>query len=202
MPPRLRISVQLRPSTIHIHFPVRSFSSTTTFASQAPTKNEKISPADLLATPSWDPSSLVPTPDDIRNAASHITPAQLRHLLRLSGLSPPSSPAEEQEMLATLGAQLHFVRQVQAAAASGDVSELEPLRSLRDETEEGIRESEVGRETLADVLNKEDLKGKYYPRPRRRKDVQRTEQDEEKWDVFANASRKVGRYFVVERVKT
>ena len=105
-------------------------------------------------------------------------------------------------MLATLGAQLHFVRQVQAAAASGEVSGLEPLRSLRDETEDGISEIEVGRETLANVLSKEQTKGKYYPRPRRRKDGESTSEKEDEWDVFANASRKVGQYFVVERKKT
>ncbi|GAM85171.1 hypothetical protein ANO11243_031750 [Dothideomycetidae sp. 11243] len=206
MPPRIsRLNHLLRP-TIRSPLPHirpqyrRPISSTTNDTAKPP--QSAIPAAELLSEPTWDPASLLPSAEDIASASSHITPSQLRHLLRLSGLSPPANAAEEREMLATLGGQLYFVRQVQAAAADDTIAGLEPLRSLRDETEEGIKEAEIGSETVKDVLMQEETKGSYYPRPRRKKTAPAAVTADEQWDVFANASRKVGKYFVVERAKS
>lgn len=94
-------------------------------------------------------------------------------------------------MLATFSSQLHFVKQIQEVDTTG----VNPLQSLRDETKEGEREAELGLEALKEALGKEEVKGKFHKRIRRRAE---TSDKSEEWDVLGSATRKVGRYFVVE----
>ncbi|KKP01236.1 hypothetical protein THAR02_06674 [Trichoderma harzianum] len=128
------------------------------------------------------------------NLVQVITPSQLHHLLRLSALPLPKSPAEEQSMIATLQSQLQFARAVQKVDTKG----VEPLRAIRDETEAAVKEMTIGLKDLEEVLAKETLVG-HYQRPRRAKE--RIESDAENWDALATASRKAGKYFVVESGK-
>ncbi|KFA66610.1 hypothetical protein S40285_03029 [Stachybotrys chlorohalonatus IBT 40285] len=162
---------------------VRTLSSTPYRASSPP------SIRDAFSKPSWSVRSLL-SPDDAPPAES-ITPQQLHHLLRLSALPLPKTKAEEDSMMATLQSQLRFVRTVQRV----DTRHVEPLRAIRDETEQGLREITVGLDDLRGVLDKETRAG-HYQRPRRVKE--RIEPEEEKWDALATASRKAGKYFVVE----
>jgi Asp-tRNA(Asn)/Glu-tRNA(Gln) amidotransferase C subunit len=50
---------------------------------------------------------------------SEISSQTLHHLLRLSALPQPSSPAEEEKLLSALHDQLHFVRHVQSVPTDG-----------------------------------------------------------------------------------
>lgn len=103
-------------------------------------------------------------------------------------------------MLATLHAQLHFVRDIQNVDTEG----VEPLQSIRDETEEGIREVTIGLDQLKEALAKEDVVGRNR-RPRRRRTEKVDAKDVEDWDVLGTAGDKVetpgGKYFVVRSGK-
>ncbi|KAH6610203.1 hypothetical protein Trco_000223 [Trichoderma cornu-damae] len=147
----------------------------------------------MLSKPTWSVSSLLPS-QSRSESPEIVTPAQLHHLLRLSALPLPKSPAEEQSMIATLQSQLQFARAVQRVDTKG----VEPLRAIRDETEAAVEEITIGLDDLKDVLAKETLVG-HYQRPRKVKE--RIRSDAENWDALATASRKAGRYFVVESGK-
>ncbi|KAI1817138.1 hypothetical protein GGS20DRAFT_534744 [Poronia punctata] len=173
----------------------------------------------LLSRPSWSvrsliaPSASTPTPS--------ITSQTLHHLLRLSALPKPQTPEEESQMLGTLSSQLHFVRAIQSVDTAG----VTPLRVIRDETTDGLREQTIGLAQLQEALDAEDIVG-HAKRPRRRrpqtqpqessngsrqastgptsqdssqKQHQKTVTDEvDNWDVLAGASETAGgRYFVV-----
>ena len=98
-------------------------------------------------------------------------------------------------MLSTLSSQLHFVREIQGV----DTSNIEPLQSLRDESEIGRTEATIGLDELKQAFDKEDIKGQYYTRIRRRQDdKEAAEQMCDEWDALGHAERKVGKYFVVE----
>lgn len=97
-------------------------------------------------------------------------------------------------MIATLQSQLQFARAVQRVDTKG----VEPLRAIRDETEAAVKEMTIGLKDLEEVLAKETLVG-HYQRPRRAKE--RIESNAENWDALATASRKAGKYFVVESGK-
>lgn len=97
-------------------------------------------------------------------------------------------------MIETLQSQLGFVRAVQSVDTTG----VEPLRAIRDETDEAVRETTIGLEDLKEVLGREELVG-HYQRPRRVKE--KVESDAEKWDALGTASRRAGKYFVVESGK-
>ncbi|KAF2169832.1 hypothetical protein M409DRAFT_64831 [Zasmidium cellare ATCC 36951] len=141
--------------------------------------------------PSWSVSSLLPSKES-KSQTPEITSKQLHHLLRLSALPPPKDEQEDQKMLSTLSSQLHFVKDIQKVDTTG----IEPLRSLRDETAEGEKESELGLDAMKDALAMEEIRGKHHKRIRRiRSPVKNVEGE---WDVMGNASKKVGRYFVVE----
>ncbi|GAP89020.1 putative a-agglutinin core protein AGA1 [Rosellinia necatrix] len=137
----------------------------------APTTTSTSQLADLLQRPSWSVRTLLP-PDNNPHPPSTtsttttttIIPATtLHHLLRLSALPQPRSPAEESRMLSTLGAQLGFVRAVRAVDTAG----VAPLRAVRDETAAGLREQTVGLAELRGALDAEDIVG-HGRRPRRR----------------------------------
>lgn len=96
-------------------------------------------------------------------------------------------------MLATLQAQLHFVRDIQSVDTAG----VEPLRSIRDETSAGVAESTVTLDTLREALSREAVVG-HRQRPRRVKTPEDEERcAEEKLVEAATAGRREHRYFVV-----
>ena len=95
-------------------------------------------------------------------------------------------------MLSTLSSQLHFVKSIQTISTT----DVQPLRSLRDETAAGENEAEIGMEALKEAFEMEEVKGKHRRRIWRR-NVKKEGKGEE-WDVLGTAERKVGRYFVVE----
>ncbi|KAI1820962.1 hypothetical protein F4861DRAFT_521022 [Xylaria intraflava] len=178
-----------------------------------------------LSQPTWSVRSLLPPTNS--PSTTTITPETLHHLLRLSALPPPKSPAEESQMLATLSSQLHFVRAIQRVDTAG----ITPLRVIRDETAQGLREQTIGLAQLQDALALEDVVG-HARRPRRRRtqlahaagqtavsqtnetgaderlgsihrqdETEKPKQlpnEEESWDVLSGASETAGRrYFVV-----
>jgi hypothetical protein len=67
-------------------------------------------------------------------------------------------------MLATLSSQLHFVRAIQGV----DTTNVTPLRAIRDETAQGLREQTIGLVELRAALEAEDVVG-HARRPRRRR---------------------------------
>lgn len=103
-------------------------------------------------------------------------------------------------MLETLHLQLHFVRDIQSVNTEG----VEPLQSIRDETEEGIKEATIGMADLKEAFLAEDIKGRNQ-RPRRRRGELVDTKGVEDWDVLGAASEKVetplGRFFVVKSGK-
>lgn len=86
------------------------------------------------------PSSLSPEEDDAQQSTrkttttEEITPQTLSHLLRLSALPQPTSPAEQASMLSTLHTQLRFVRDVQTVDTRG----VAPLHLIHDETTKAV----------------------------------------------------------------
>lgn len=100
-------------------------------------------------------------------------------------------------MLRTLEAQIHFVKSIQDV----DTKDIKPLRAIRDESREAIRDSTIGLETLKEALAKEQVVG-------RRKKIQRqvTEDadashvESDQWDgnALGSATRTAGKYFVVQ----
>lgn len=97
-------------------------------------------------------------------------------------------------MIETLQSQLGFVRAVQGVDTTG----VEPLRAIRDETDRGVGEITVGLGDLRDVLAKERRVG-HYARPRRVKE--KVTEEKEQWDALGTASKRAGRFFVVESGK-
>lgn len=95
-------------------------------------------------------------------------------------------------MLSTLSSQLQFVKDIQKVDATG----VEPLRSIRDETAAGEKEAKLGMEAMKDALAMEEIRGKHHKRIRRKHaPVQNIEGE---WAVMGSATKRVGRYFVVE----
>ncbi len=99
-------------------------------------------------------------------------------------------------MVEVLQSQLHFVRGIQSVETTG----VEPLRSIRDETEDGMREATVGVAQLHEALENEAVHG-HSRRPRMRK-PKTDAAVVENWDVLGTASQKKGRYFVVRSGKS
>ncbi len=171
----------------------RTFATARSLRQNTPSSSENhVDVEKLLATPTWSVASLLP-PQDHVDATTSITPKQLHHLLRLSALPPPKDEREEQEMIQTLASQLHFVKEIQRVDTTG----VEPFRSLRDETAEGEKQAELGLDALKDALAREEVRGKHHKRIRRRRErPDRAEKDS--WNALDTASRKAGRYFVVD----
>lgn len=150
----------------------------------------------MLATPSWSVSSLFNSEASDHPAEPPITRKQLHHLLRLSALPLPETDAEETGMLKDLEAQLRFVRAIQNVDTEG----VEPLVSIRDETEEGQKEEEITLESLRSELEKEEVVGT-RGRIRRKADVKAEKDDAEDWDPLACAPRTKGRFIALETKK-
>ena len=101
-------------------------------------------------------------------------------------------------MLRTLEAQIHFVNSIQDV----DTTDTLPLRAIRDESREAIKESTISLETLKEALDKEQVVG------RRRKIQRQTTTIEEgashvesdQWDgnALGSATKTAGKYFVVQ----
>lgn len=147
---------------------------------------------ELLSKPTWSVESLLPSKTRAPDAPQ-ISSKQLQHLLRLSALPLPKTPEQEQKMLDTLAAQLHFVGEIQRVDTTG----VKPLRAIRDETEAAEKEQTIGLDTLKEVLTKEKFIGKWHRRIQR--DTTPVDaKDVEHWDVLGAAEKKAGKYFVVE----
>jgi hypothetical protein len=97
-------------------------------------------------------------------------------------------------MLDSLHSHLHFVTHIRSV----DTTSISPLQSLRDETTTGIQNQEIGLRDLEDALGKEEVKGRYYKRIRRRQEDADEGESAQNWDVLGQARKKVGRFFVVE----
>ncbi|KZL79833.1 duf726 domain protein [Colletotrichum incanum] len=171
-----------------------------TFTSSSVRLSTFNSASTLLSKPTWSVASLLPPSPkaDAPQASTEepISHAKLHHLLRLSALPLPESEAEESAMLRTLHSQLHFVRDVQSVDTTG----VEPLRSLRDETTEGVAEAAIGLQELQDALSKEIRFG-HKKRPKRVRGERIDARGVENWDPLKTASRTAGKYFVVQSKK-
>ena len=99
-------------------------------------------------------------------------------------------------MIETLQSQLHFVQDIQSVDTKG----VEPLRSIRDETEEGMAETTIGLEGLRAVLANETTHG-HNKRPRMDRRTAKTKGIED-WDVLGTAQETAGKYFVVRAGKS
>ncbi|UZP42311.1 hypothetical protein NXS19_010127 [Fusarium pseudograminearum] len=128
--------------------------------------------ASILEKPTWSVRSLLPSSSSSEQA-ENITPSQLHHLLRLSALPLPTTPADEATMINTLQSQLQF-------------------------TPEARQEVTIGLADLQEALDREVRIG-HYQRARRVRE--KIESNAEKWDALSTASKTAGRYFVVESGK-
>ena len=92
------------------------------------------------------------------------------------------------------------MRDIQSVNTDG----VEPLQSIRDETEEGIKDITIGLDDLKEALQAEEIKGRNR-RPRRKRDGPVDTNGVEDWDVLGTASEKVetplGKYFIVKSGK-
>ncbi|MCJ1397803.1 hypothetical protein MMC11_000999 [Xylographa trunciseda] len=149
----------------------------------------------MLTKPSWSVKSLLDSEGSSKSDPV-VTQKQLHHLLRLSALPLPTTAEEESNMIKTLEFQLHFVRAIQSVDTTG----VQPLQSIRDETEEAAKENEITLESLQGDLDKEEVVGR-SKRIRRRKDLAAVSQEEFRFDPLAQATKKIGRYIVVETSK-
>lgn len=98
-------------------------------------------------------------------------------------------------MLSTLDSQIHFVRDVQSVDTTG----VAPLRSIRDETEEGFKESTITTHDLQETLGREFYVGRQ--RKIQRAKVERISQpDGDTWDgdALKYATKTMGKYYVVQ----
>jgi Asp-tRNA(Asn)/Glu-tRNA(Gln) amidotransferase C subunit len=176
----------------HTKFPLRArYWFTTTRGYAGATSGQHVDVDELLSKPTWSVESLLPKASEAD--PNEVSSKQLRHLLKLSALPPPKDDTEEAKMLKTLSSQLHFVKEIQQADTTG----VQPLQSLRDETVQGEQEAELGLEALKEALAAEDVRGKFHPRIRRRRDAAQALKKDE-WNVLGSAGKKTGRYFVVE----
>jgi Asp-tRNA(Asn)/Glu-tRNA(Gln) amidotransferase C subunit len=138
-------------------------------------------------------------PDDKATTSSSdacVTPKQLHHLLRLSALPLPKTSEEETKMVDILESQLLFVRDIQSVDTQG----VDPLRSIRDETDQGLQEATIGLEQVRHVLSQEVAFGR-SKRPRRQKIIEKAPAEVENWNPLHTASDTAGPYFVVRSGK-
>ncbi|KAK6528397.1 hypothetical protein TWF281_009638 [Arthrobotrys megalospora] len=136
----------------------------------------------ILDKPTWSITELLPPSHPKSTSKSPpldpkdmVTPEKLRHLLRLSALPMPKDQKEEDEMIRDLNDQLYFVNKIKEV----DVTGVEPLVAIRDESEErGI--------TLEDIMQAEkELEGF-------------GSMGAEEWDPLRASKQTIGKYFVVE----
>ena len=101
-------------------------------------------------------------------------------------------------MIKDLQSQLRFVRAIQEVDTDG----VEPLQSIRDETEDAERENEITVATLQEEFDKEEVVGK-RGRIRWRRDMPNAARDKQAkdWDPLSQAPKKLGRFIVVDTAK-
>ncbi|KAL8768167.1 MAG: hypothetical protein Q9209_005558 [Squamulea sp. 1 TL-2023] len=126
-----------------------------------------------------------------------ISEKELHHLLRLSALPSPKNLAEQQRMQRDLQSQLKFVKAIQEIDIPDSVK---PLQSIRDETQDGMKEQEITVESLEDQFAKEEVVG-IRGRIIRRQDSKIGAGEEKKWDPLALAPRTIGRYIAINTAK-
>ena len=153
-------------------------------------------PDDVLPRhPTWSLQDLFENRSE--DAEPEISDKELDHLLRLSALPMPKDLAEQQRMKKDLQSQLKFVKAIQEIDIPDSVK---PLQSIRDETEEGMKEQEITVESLADEFAKEEVVG-IRGRIRRKEGTEAVEGKDERWDPLALAPRTIGRYVAVNTAK-
>ncbi|KAL8815877.1 MAG: hypothetical protein Q9223_005031 [Gallowayella weberi] len=126
-----------------------------------------------------------------------VSEKELHHLLRLSALPLPKDSTDQQRMQKDLQSQLKFVKAIQDVDIPDSVK---PLQSIRDETEEGLKEVEITERSLADEFAKEEVVG-IRGRIRRKDSVKAAEGEEQQWHPLKLAPRTVGRYVAVNTAK-
>ena len=161
-----------------------------------------LSPQEIEAAlnkPSWSVRSLLQSnPPQGTTAKSTVSQKELHHLLRLSALPLPTNETEESNMIKTLESQLQFVNAIQTVDTTG----VKPLQSIRDETEEALKENEITLESMKGVLEKEVVSGHSRRiRNGRGWGERRGEDEEDRVDPLRLATRKIGRFVVVETGK-
>ena len=77
------------------------------------------------------------------------------------------------------------------------VSLLDNQIRLLDETQDGEQSAELDMDALREALEKEEVRGKFHKRIRRKKDAAQVKKEDE-WDVLGTARKRTGRFFVVE----
>lgn len=101
-------------------------------------------------------------------------------------------------MLRTLEAQIHFVKSIQDVDTKG----ISPLRAIRDESREAIKESTINLETLKDALAKEQVVGrrKKILRQTTTTEAEASHVESDQWDgnALGSATKTAGKYFVVQ----
>lgn len=169
---------------------LRRFNAPRSYSSSSETDIES-----LLSKPSWSVRSLLPDAAAEKASSPSVTPQQLHHLLRLSALPQPTSAAEEQSMLKTLEAQIHFVKEIQRVDATG----VTPLQSIRDESSHAVEENTIGLEQLKEALSRERVHGRRH-RIQRMPAEKNEHPDGNAWDgkALGYASKTKGPFFVVE----
>ncbi|KAL9037766.1 MAG: hypothetical protein Q9180_003537 [Flavoplaca navasiana] len=131
------------------------------------------------------------------DAETQVSDKEVEHLLRLSALPIPKDLAEQQRMKKDLQSQLKFVKAIQEIDIPDSVK---PLQSIRDETEEGMKEQEITVESLANEFAREDVVG-IRGRIRRKEGTKAVKGKDERWDPLALAPRTIGRYVAVNTAK-
>ncbi len=96
-------------------------------------------------------------------------------------------------MIRTLQSQLCFMQAMQSV----DTTNIEPLQSICDETEAGLREATISLKHVQPALDQEKAVG-YNKRPRRQRDQEVNTAGIEDWDALGTASRTTERFFVVK----
>lgn len=87
------------------------------------------------------------------------------------------------------------MREIQSVDTTG----VEPLRAIRDESEQAEKEQEMTLEGMKDALGREQLVGKHVRRVRRRPEEDGVVQDAPSdWRPLDAAKRSVGEYFAVD----
>ena len=160
--------------------------------------------SDYLSKPSWSVRETLLAPSTSSSSdlsEEEITPAKLHHLLRLSALPIPSTKAEEEKAINDLKRQLQFVRAIQKVDTTG----VEPLVAIRDETEEGRKEREIGMDDpeIKRAFAREKVVGRRGRIVSVRDDEETLEKEREKrdWDPLKRANRVVGRYIAVDTAR-
>ncbi|KAK2742829.1 hypothetical protein FQN57_005120 [Myotisia sp. PD_48] len=147
----------------------------------------------ILSKPTWSVQSLILNTHEGNHPPS-VTPKLLQHLLRLSALPQPSNTAEEQDMLQTLESQIHFVEQIQKI----DTTQVEPLRSIYDETKDAENECAIDYTKLKAALDQEEYVGRTRRIHRRAKKPEAQEDEMRDFKPSHTADKTTGKYFVVQ----